>query len=192
MIISVVALPFTSNAEHIHTKDCNHSSGYYAKFGYGLQDGLNGGNNASEYGLTVGKKLNDVFSAEVKTRLKVKDNSTDSDQRAEIALIASKKIMGPVSLYTRGGAGFKMTRNKSHEYWHIEPGLKYKLSDKWSIKGGVRFRDSFDSIYEQSDITYKAGISYKLNKNNSIGVGSKFKRGDSQYNAIGVSYKVNF
>ena len=192
MIISVIALPFTSNAEHIHTKDCNHSSGYYAKFGYGLQDGLNGGNNASEYGLTVGKKLNDVFSAEVKTRLKVKDNSTDNDQRAEIALIASKKIMGPVSLYTRGGAGFKMTRNKSHEYWHIEPGLKYKLSDKWSIKGGVRFRDSFDSIYEQSDITYKAGISYKLNKNNSIGVGSKFKRGDSQYNAIGVSYKVNF
>ena len=192
MIISVIALPFTSNAEHIHTKDCNHSSGYYAKFGYGLQDGLNGGNNASEYGLTVGKKLNDVFSAEVKTRLKVKDNSTDNDQRAEIALIASKKIMGPVSLYTRGGAGFKMIRNKSHEYWHIEPGLKYKLSDKWSIKGGVRFRDSFDSIYEQSDITYKAGISYKLNKNNSIGVGSKFKRGDSQYNAIGVSYKVNF
>ena len=192
MIISVIALPFTSNAEHIHTKDCNHSSGYYAKFDYGLQDGLNGGNNASEYGLTVGKKLNDVFSAEVKTRLKVKDNSTDNDQRAEIALIASKKIMGPVSLYTRGGAGFKMTRNKSHEYWHIEPGLKYKLSDKWSIKGGVRFRDSFDSIYEQSDITYKAGISYKLDKNNNIGIGSKFKRGDSQYNAIGVSYKVNF
>jgi len=192
MIISVVALPFTSNAEHIHTKDCNHSSGYYAKFGYGLQDGLNGGNNASEYGLTVGKKLNDVFSAEVKTRLKVKDGSTDNDQRAEFALIASKKIMGPVSLYTRGGAGFKLTRNKSHEYWHIEPGLKYKLSDKWSIKGGVRFRDSFDSIYEQSDITYKAGISYKLDKNNNIGVGSKFKRGDSQYNAIGVSYKVNF
>ena len=192
MIISVVALPFTSNAEHIHTKDCNHSSGYYAKFGYGLQDGLNGGNNASEYGLTVGKKLNDVFSAEVKTRLKVKDGSTDNDQRAEFALIASKKIMGPVSLYTRGGAGFKLTRNKSHEYWHIEPGLKYKLSNKWSIKGGVRFRDSFDSIYEQSDVTYKAGISYKLNKNNNIGVGSKFKRGDSQYNAIGVSYKVNF
>ena len=192
MIISVVALPFTSNAEHIHTKDCNHSSGYYAKFGYGLQDGLNGGNNASEYGLTVGKKLNDVFSAEVKTRLKVKDGSTDNDQRAEFALIASKKIMGPVSLYTRGGAGFKLTRNKSHEYWHIEPGLKYKLSNKWSIKGGVRFRDSFDSIYEQSDITYKAGISYKLDKNNNIGVGSKFKRGDSQYNAIGVSYKVNF
>ena len=32
---------------YIHTKDCNHSSGYYAKFGYGLQDGLNGGNNLS-------------------------------------------------------------------------------------------------------------------------------------------------
>ena len=100
--------------------------------------------------------------------------------------------MGPVSLYARGGAGYKLTRDKSHEYWHIEPGLKYKLNDVWSVKGGVRFRDSFDSIYEQSDITYKAGISYKLDKNNSISIGSKYERGDSQYNAIGVSYKVNF
>ena len=192
MIISVVALPFTSNAEHIHTKDCNHSSGYYAKFGYGLQDGLNGGNNASEYGLTVGKKLNDVFSAEVKTRLKVKDGSTGNDQRAEFALIASKKIVGPVSFYTRGGAGFKLTRNKSHEYWHIEPGLKYKLSNKWSIKGGVRFRDSFDPIYEQSDITYKFGFGYKIDDQNSLSIGSKIKRGDSQYNSIGIGYKYKF
>ena len=42
MIISVVAA-FTQYM-HYHTR-CNHSSGYYAKFGYGLQDGLNGGNN---------------------------------------------------------------------------------------------------------------------------------------------------
>ena len=40
------------------------------KFGYGLHDGLNGGNNVIRYGLTVGKELNDVFSAEVKTRSK--------------------------------------------------------------------------------------------------------------------------
>ena len=32
----------------------------------------------------------------------------------------------------------------------------------------------------------------KLDKNNSISIGSKFKRGDSQYNSIGISYKVNF
>ena len=38
----------------------------------------------------------------------------------------------------------------------------------------------------------KIGISYKLDKNSSIGIGSKFKRGDSQYNSIGISYKVNF
>ena len=29
------------------------------------------------------------------------------------------------------------------------------------------FWDSFDSIYEQSDITYKAGISYKLDNSHS-------------------------
>ena len=35
----------------------------YIKFGMGQQDGLNGGNDAKEYGLTVGKKLNDLFAA---------------------------------------------------------------------------------------------------------------------------------
>ena len=114
MIASVISLPFTASAD-----------GYYAKLGYGLQDGLNGGKNASEYGLTVGKKLNDVFSAEIKTRLKVKDSSTSNDQRAEFALIGSKKVYGKLSMYTRGGAGYKFTRDKSHEYWHIEPCLLY-------------------------------------------------------------------
>ena len=57
---------------------------------------------------------------------------------------------------------YKLTRDKSHEYWHIKIGLKYKLNDVWSVKGGVRFRDSFDSIYEQSDITYKEGYLINL------------------------------
>ena len=193
IVLSIALGVSKANAsEHIHTKDCNHSIGYYTKFGYGLQDGLNGSKNASEYGLTIGKKLNDVFSAEIKTRLKIKDSSTSNDQRAEFAFIASDKVIGNIKMYTRVGAGRKFVRNKDYGYWHIEPGLKFKLSKQWSLKTGVRFRDSFDTSHHQSDTTYKAGISYRLNSNHSIGLGSKFKRGDSQYNSLGISYKINF
>ena len=159
----------------------------YIKFGVGQQDGLNGGNNAKEYSLTVGRKLNDIFAAEVKTRTKLKDQSTCNDQRAEFALIGSLDMF-----YLRAGAGRKFERNKDHGYWHAEPGVKFKLTDTWSFKTGVRFRDSFDPVYEQSDITYKFGFSKKLNDNNSISINSKFKRGDSQYNSIGIGYKYKF
>ena len=33
----------------------------YIGLGMGIQDGLNGGKDAKEYGLTVGKKFNDFF-----------------------------------------------------------------------------------------------------------------------------------
>lgn len=164
----------------------------YIKFGMGQQDGLNGSNDAKEYGLTVGRKLNDFFAAEVKTRTKLKDQSTGNDQRAEFALIGSVKLHDRIKMYTRAGAGRKFTRNKDHGYWHAEPGFSFKLTDTWSFKTGVRFRDSFDPIYEQSDITYKFGFSKKLNDNNSISINSKFKRGDSQYNSIGIGYKYKF
>ena len=164
----------------------------YIKFGMGQQDGLNGSNDAKEYGLTVGRKLNDFFAAEVKTRTKLKDQSTGNDQRAEFALIGSVKLHDRIKMYTRAGAGRKFTRNKGHGYWHAGPRFSFKLTDTWSFKTGIRFRDSFDPIYEQSDITYKFGFSKKLNDNNSISINSKFKRGDSQYNSIGIGYKYKF
>lgn len=164
----------------------------YIGLGMGIQDGLNGGKDAKEYGLTVGRKLNDFFAAEIKTRTKIKDQSTSNDQRAEFALIPSFKLNDRISMYARAGAGRKFSRNKDHGYWHAEPGFKFKITDTWSFKAGVRFRDSFDPIYEQSDITYKFGFSHKLNKQNSISIGSKVKRGDSQYNSIGIGYKYKF
>ena len=45
----------------------------YIGLGMGIQDGLNGGKDAKEYGLTVGKKFNDFFTGEIKTRTKIKE-----------------------------------------------------------------------------------------------------------------------
>ena len=87
----------------------------------------------------------------------------------------------------------KKTNTKAFNFWAITPGLKYKIDDKWSIKGGVRFRDAFDSDkYRDYTKTYKAGIGYKLSKDTSVSIGLKRKVGDSEYNAIGLGYGVSF
>ena len=164
----------------------------YVGISMGIQDGLNGGKDAKEYGLKVGKKLNDIFTAEIKTRTKLKDNSTSNDQRAEVAMIGKLKLNNEFSLYTRAGSGMKFVRNADYGYWTIEPGVNYKLNNNWSIKTGVRFRDSFDTSHNQTDTTYKVSVSYKLNDNNSVSLGTKIKRGDSQYNALGIGYKISF
>ena len=149
----------------------------YVGISMGIQDGLNGGKDAKEYGLKVGKKLNDIFTAEIKTRTKLKDNSTSNDQRAEVAMIGKLKLNNEFSLYTRAGSGMKFVRNADYGYWTIEPGVNYKLNNNWSIK---------------TDTTYKVSVSYKLNDNNSVSLGTKIKRGDSQYNALGIGYKISF
>tara|TARA_R100001463_G_scaffold48501_1_gene97699 strand:+ start:122 stop:685 length:564 start_codon:yes stop_codon:yes gene_type:complete len=168
------------------------SKDMYVGINMGIQDGLNGGKNSKEYGLKVGKKLNDTFTAEIKTRTKLKDSSTSNDQRAEVAMIGNLKLNNEFSLYTRAGSGMKFVRDADYGYWTIEPGVNYKLNNKWSLKTGVRFRDSFNTSHNQTDTTYKVSVSYKLNDNNSVSLGTKIKRGDSQYNALGIGYKISF
>ena len=141
----------------------------YIKFGMGQQDGLNGGNDAKEYGLTVGKKLNDFFAAEVKTRTKLKDQSTGNDQRAEFALIGSVKLHDRIKMYTRAGAGRKFTRNKDHGYWHAEPGFSFKLTDGKiiNIDNKGNFNLGFkETTYELSKVKSKTRKYNKLSERN--------------------------
>ena len=71
--------------------------------------------------------------------------------------------------------------------------MKYKIDDKWSIKGGIRFRDAFDTDQHRDYTeTFKAGIGYKLTEDKTLSIGFKRKVGDSEYNAIGVGYGISF
>ena len=63
----------------------------YIGLGMGIQDGLNGGKDAKEYGLTVGRKLNDLFAAEIYflSKLPAEVNTSEVFQVIAMALILS-------------------------------------------------------------------------------------------------------
>ena len=165
---------------------------YYGKISLGQQNGKDGGQDATEGGLTFGLKINSNFSTEIKAVHKQKDIKGFST-RIGGGIIGKVKIFDNLNAYMRVGAGNKNTNTNTFNFWAITPGLKYKIDDKWSIKGGVRFRDAFDTDkYRDYTKTLKIGVGYKLTEGRSLSLGFKRKVGDSEYNAIGVGYGLSF
>jgi len=165
---------------------------YYAKISLGQQDGKDGQQDAIEGSFKLGIKLNSNFSTEIKVAHKQKDTK-GFGTRIGLGIIGKVKLSDNLNTYIRVGAGNKKTNTKTFNFWAITPGLKYKIDDKWSIKGGVRFRDAFDTDkYRDYTKTLKVGVGYKLTEGRSLSLGFKRKVGDSEYNAIGFGYGVSF
>ena len=182
-IILIVLLLMTRN---IMAED------YYARILLGQQNGKDGQQDATGGGFVLGLKLNSNVSTEIKVAHKQKDNK-GFGTRIGVAIIGKVKLLDNLSAYTRVGAGNKKTNTNTFNFWAITPSLKYKIDDKWSIKGGVRFRDAFDTDkYRDYTKTFKAGVGYKLTERRSLSIGFKRKVGDSEYNAISVGYGISF
>jgi len=165
---------------------------YYGKISFGEQNGKDGKQDAIEGGFKLGVKFNGNVSAEIKATHKQNDTKGFST-RIGAGIIGKVKLFDNLSAYTRVGAGNKKTNTKTFNFWIITPGLKYKIDDKWSIKGGLRFRDAFDTDrHRDYTKTFKVGIGYKLNQSRSLSIGLKRKIGDSEYSAIGLGYGVSF
>ena len=165
---------------------------YYGKIFFGQQNGKDGKQDATEGGFTLGLKFNSNISTEIKATHK-QNNTKGFSTRIGVGIIGKVKLFDDLSAYTRVGSGNKKTNTKIFNFWAITPGLKYKINDKWSLKGGVRFRDAFDTDkYRDYTKTYKVGLGYKLTEWRSLSIGFKRKVGDSEYNAIGIGYGLSF
>ena len=182
-IILIVLLLMTGN---IMAED------YYAKISLGQQNGKDGQQDATGGGFVLGLKLNSNVSTEIKVEHKQKDNK-GFGTRIGAAIIGKVKLLDDLSVNIRVAAGNKKTNTSTFNFWAITPSLKYKIDDKWSIKGGIRFRDAFDTDQHRDYTeTFKAGIGYKLTEDKILSIGFKRKVGDSEYNAIGVGYGISF
>jgi len=164
--------------------------GYYVGLKLSHEDSKTG-SDADKWGMTFGKHLYKWLDAEIYTRTKDKDTGSN-DTKVEAALVGKYKLTDNLSAYTRAGVGNKYTRSEDFGYWTVEPGLKYKLNSDWSVKAGVRFRDSFQTSHNANDTTYKAGIGYKLAADTSLDFGYSLKRGDSKADEFGIGIKFEF
>jgi hypothetical protein len=188
VLATLVATSLNVMADN-HEQKAKEKKDYYIGFGGTFEDNKDG-SDAYKGSIKFGKQWNDWFATELYTRLKKKDAGS-SDQRVEVAAIPSYKLTDDLSAYTRLSLGEKYDPTEHYSYWGIEPGVKYKLNSDWSIKTGVRFRDAWGEE-GQKDITYKAGLGYKLTDDTSVSFNYAEKHRDKDTQEFGIGYTIKF
>lgn len=175
------------------TTQLSYGSDYYASITGGFRDRVDGEDNSSTTALTIGKKLNQNFAAEIFTRYLWKnDQNNTNNVRLEGALRGELPINTKFSLYERVAIGEKLMGAYSGAYWSSETGAMYKLTDKLKLGAGYRYRTEFDNTLV--DTTYSPRLSawYALDPATTIFGFVERERGDRDQNNITVGYSVKF
>lgn len=191
-IVSAVILATTATQTFAHEK--TERKGYFYGIRFETQDAKDGGTDANTYGMKFGKHVTPWLDLSVSTRVKDKNEAGNNgnDTRLEAGATLKHKLTDRWSTSLYLGAGDKYVKNDNYSYWAITPGVKYKINDKWSLGTSVRFRDSFDTSHQQQDTTYAVKLGYKLTDDITLDTRYRVKRGDSDYNAIGMGLTFEF
>ena len=152
-----------------------------------------GGTDANTYGMEFGKHVYDWLDIKVSTNYTDKEGrSKGNSYRLEAGPQFKYKINDTWSSSLFLATGKKFVKDDDYGYWVVTPGVKYKINQDWSLGTSVRFRNSYDTSHNQSDRTYAVKLGYKLTPDVEVSTRYRIKRGDSEYNAIGVGFKFKF
>ena len=157
-------------------------------------DGVDGSPNQQSIVLGVKESFTKYFAGDVGiTSTSNNSNGGIGSTRAEIGGTGSYPVAGPFGVYTRLGIGQKYTSTKNFGYYSVEPGVTADIGYGFNAKIGYRFRDAFDANNNvDTTRTWRAGLDYSINKDNAIGVGYDYVRGDTNQNVWKVNYTRGF
>jgi len=157
-----------------------------------VQTGDRGARDSSNYALSVQQSLNKTFAADVGFTALQEDTTKALSNRLEVGVTGTRPV-GPVSLYTRVAVGEKFSNGADFGYYSVEPGVVYNFTNKLSGKVGYRFRNGFgDNGNLDTTHTARAGVSYAVTKQDTIGVRYDQVRGDSFNHSFNFAYTRSF
>ena len=120
-------------------------------------------------------------------------HSSISNSRVEIGAKFKNKLSKNLSFFSRVAVGKKYLHNDNYSYWNIENGLKLNISERLDGVFSLRFRESFNQAkWKEFDRTYKIGLVYKISDAYSIATHFNHARSESQFDSIGLNFKVSF
>ncbi len=161
---------------------------------YQDQTGVKGTTNGSLYLLSVAEDINKNFVGGVSMNFGAKDSTgAVSNSRVE-GFLTGKTTIGIVSPYLRVGVGEKFTTVTNYPYYSVEPGVTAPLGKTGlTARLGYRFRTAFDSsTYADTTNTWRAGLSYAITKQDTVGIRYDQIRGDTNLNTVAFSYTRRF
>jgi hypothetical protein len=168
---------------------CHEANADKKGYFYGVKfDHKDSKTDSNTIGVEYGKHVYDWLDVKIST------NHTDrkDTSRLELGPKLKHKLNQDWSSSLYMATGQKFVKDDDFGYWVMSPGVKYKINQDLNIGTSIRFRNSYDTSHEQSDRTYAIKLDKKLFQDYTLSTRYRMKRGDSEYNAIGVGLKYEF
>ena len=133
----------------------------------------------------IGHSFNNNVAVDFKQESMFSSTSANMT-RDEVGAVLS---YGMFSLRT--GLGEKTKSGVSNSYYTVEPSVKYKINDDWSVKATYRYRDAIrESIKDNTD-TWRLGLQYEINKSTYATASYGRITGDQNFDSysMGVGFR---
>jgi len=165
---------------------------FFSEIRFEDRAGRNSLSDSETYGIALGKYINPNFEVDIFTRKKY-PHSGISNSRFEIGVRYKNKLNDSLSFFSRLAVGKKYLHADNYSYLNVENGLKLNIDKKLDGVISLRFRESFNQEkWNEFDRTYKIGLVYKISNVYSFTTNFNHARGESQFDSIGLNFKVNF
>ena len=143
--------------------------------------------NRKGINITTGHKLANNFQIDMSAQYREQNgNNTNPSTRLELGALPNNE-----NVYLRAALGVKSDTD-SHLYYSLEPGIKWKLTDKLAARTGYRYRSAFSDNQKDTTNTIRIGAEYALTDTQSITAGYDRSFGDSEFNGLSAGYAIKF
>lgn len=123
---------------------------------------------------------------------RLNSDNGNSSTRLETGLSYQLPITQDISIYTRGGIGYKFTTSNDNTYYSVEPGVKFQITQPLNLRMAWRYRDSFNDQINDQTHTVRFGAEYALDKESVIVANIDRFYGDSEAIGYTMGYVYKF
>ena len=151
--------------------------------------------NRQGVNFTIGRRVLDNLTIDLGEQFRTERLNSDtgsSATRLEAGATYSYNLLPAVSLYTRGGLGYKITASDDYTYYSVEPGIRYAVTNDLAVRAGYRFRDAFSDSYVEKTNTVRFGAEYAIAKDQALTLGIDRSYGASDFIGYNAGYQVRF
>lgn len=143
--------------------------------------------------VTVRTSLAKGFAGDVAV-INSRNNTTQATSvRQEVGVTAVGFETSVLNANIRTAVGVKSVSGADRvEYYSVEPGVNFKVSQDLTARVAYRYRDAFSSGDADRSDTMRYGLSYALTKKDTIGVVYDVVRKDGAEKAYNFSYTRSF
>ena len=159
-------------------------------------DGINGSASQQGYNMTVRGSVGRGVAADAGIQTRSNDSTGGiSGTRLEAGLTGSASLAPslPFAVYTRVASGQRFSSTTNYTYYSVEPGVTVPFGGSGlTARVGWRYRAAYDTANADETKTWRAGLSYAVTKQDTIGVRYDRMRGDTNQNTVAVNYTRGF